>query len=261
MIWAFFLRDFRVNLTYKLGFFLETLGIFLFSFMWFYVAKIVNPAVFMEMYGVDYYSFVVFGFAFFELLQFLVQSMSSVLRDAQTTGVLESILVTPVSIGKFIAGSMLYPFVKALIKIIVYIIVAFFVFGVRLPYANWFSVVVIVLISLVSFAGLGALIAAITLVTKQDFSAWFMYVFRLVSNLLYPLAILPVFVQSIAKLLPVTPYLDGIRLALFQGFDIGNLSKHLLQLGIFGAILLPLGLLVFWIALRYVKRTGSLTEF
>lgn len=261
MIGAFFVKDFRMHITYKLSFILEVLGIFFFSFVWFYIAKIVNPEVFLDSYGVGYYSYVILGFAFFEFVQLMVNTLSNVIRDAQTTGVLESILVTPISITTFLGGSLIYPLFKTILKIVIYLLVAVLVFGVSLASANWLSLIIIVFVGLFSFIGLGALVASITIVTKQNFSSWFTYLLRLISNLFYPLAILPLFVQDIAKLLPVSVYLDAIRLSLFQGAGPAAISSQIISLGIFAVVLLPLGFGVFYLALKYVKKTGSLIEF
>lgn len=82
----------------------------------------------------------------------------------------------------------------------------------------------------------------------------------LVGGMMYPVAILPQPLQILARLIPVTYSLEGMRAALLSGAGWGELWHSLAALLIFAAILLPLSFTIFAWALRRTKITGTLTH-
>jgi ABC-2 type transport system permease protein len=78
--------------------------------------------------------------------------------------------------------------------------------------------------------------------------------------MLFPVTILPPWLQVVARLNPVTYAMDAMRSALLDGAGILALARPLLILLAFGAILLPSSVLIFSWALRRTKVTGTLTH-
>ncbi len=78
---------------------------------------------------------------------------------------------------------------------------------------------------------------------------------------MYPLAVLPRGLQLLARLLPVTYSLEGMRAALLGHASTAQLLPQLGALTVFAAVLLPLSFAVFAWALRRTKITGTLTHF
>jgi len=67
--------------------------------------------------------------------------------------------------------------------------------------------------------------------------------------------------RLLARLIPITYSLEGMRAALLGGVGIGRLWPQIAALGIFAVILLPLSFVVFAWALRRTKINGTLTHF
>jgi ABC-2 type transport system permease protein len=66
--------------------------------------------------------------------------------------------------------------------------------------------------------------------------------------------------QMLARLIPVTYSLEGMRAALLAGGGWAQLWPPFVALLIFAAILIPLSFAVFAWALRRTKITGTLTH-
>ena len=77
---------------------------------------------------------------------------------------------------------------------------------------------------------------------------------------MYPVSVLPVPLQWLARLLPVTYSLEGMRQALLAGATFAQLWPAVRALLIFAVVLLPLSSVVFAWALRRTKITGTLTH-
>jgi len=75
-----------------------------------------------------------------------------------------------------------------------------------------------------------------------------------------PVSVLPVPLQWVARLIPVTYSLDGMRQALLVGGGFVQLWPSVRALLIFSIVLLPLSIVIFARALRPTKITGTLTH-
>jgi len=77
---------------------------------------------------------------------------------------------------------------------------------------------------------------------------------------MYPVAVLPGPLQLLARFIPVTYSLEGMRAALLAGAGWSGLWRPLVALLIFAAVLIPISFVVFGWALRRTKVTGTLTH-
>jgi ABC-2 type transport system permease protein len=78
--------------------------------------------------------------------------------------------------------------------------------------------------------------------------------------MLFPVSILPPWLQMVAHLNPVTYAMDALRGALLNGQGILSLWRPLLLLLTFAAVILPSSVVIFSWALRRTKVTGTLTH-
>jgi ABC-2 type transport system permease protein len=79
--------------------------------------------------------------------------------------------------------------------------------------------------------------------------------------MMYPISVLPTWLQYLARLVPVTYSLEGMRAAILGHASMRELWPPLAALLIFAAILLPVSFAAFSWALRRTKITGTLTHF
>jgi ABC-2 type transport system permease protein len=85
--------------------------------------------------------------------------------------------------------------------------------------------------------------------------------FALLGGVLYPISVLPRPLRVLAQLLPMVHGLDGVRLALVEHLNVGAIGRDALILIAFAAVLVPLSLQTFRLALRRARRIGSLSHY
>jgi ABC-2 type transport system permease protein len=78
--------------------------------------------------------------------------------------------------------------------------------------------------------------------------------------MLFPVSILPDWLQLIAHLNPITYALDAMRAALLNDAAVPSIARPILILLFFAVILLPVSLATFNWALLRTKVTGTLTH-
>ena len=89
----------------------------------------------------------------------------------------------------------------------------------------------------------------------------FMSTSELFGGVLFPIAVLPAWLQKISYILPITYSLNGMRHALLQGYSLHALAPDITALIVFSVVLVPLGLLAFKYAVKKAKRDGTLVQY
>src|SRR5271167_3353977 len=245
----FFERDLRIASTYRSPFILEAIEALFAAAMFYYVARYVDSPGLRESLpqGNTYFAYSLVGFVFFDYLNAALDIFDRSLQEARDAGTLEAMLVTQVSLPVVLTGSALYPFAATTLRIAVYIGWGAMLFGFPLRSANWISVCAVLIASLFAFSGLGIFSASYLLVFKRGNPAkWLVLgVSTIVGGMLFPVSILPSWLQFVARLNPVTYALDAMRAALLDGANLFAIAKPLLLLLFFAAILLPVSAATF----------------
>lgn len=262
---AFFLRDFRQNLSYKFSFFLDIASVFFNAATFYYVAKLFDTSTNnnLQTYGGAYFPFVLIGIAFSTYQTTGLTSFSQSLRQEQYLGTLESILVAPINIGTFLAGSALWDFFYATFEVAFYFLVGFLAFGLTLPNANLLPAFVAMVLTLTTFMGLGVLAAAFILKFKRGNPiTWAIATSsELMGGVYFPTTILPNWLKSISDWIPMTHALGALRKTLLSNAGFNDIKDHLIYLGVFTIIIWGLGLVAFQLSLSRSQQDGSLGHY
>jgi len=262
--WAFMVRDFRETVSYRLAFLMQVWGIFFSVTLFFFIARIFDGAVApsLDRYGSRYFPFVIVGLAFMGFMTTGMNVFAGSIRQGQVTGTLEAMLVTPTSLTTIITASALWSFARSAINVVVYLAVATF-FGFGLADADWLAAMLVLALSVTAFSGLGILSAAFVLAFKKGNPAGAVLgaMSALFAGVFFPVDLLPPWLQSVSKLLPLTYALEGMRQAVINGRGVVAVGVNLLALAGFSAVILPLAVLAFRLAVRYAKREGSLAHY
>jgi ABC-2 type transport system permease protein len=260
----FFQRDVRVASSYRSPFILELAEALFGAATFYYVARFVDSPQLRESLpqGISYFAYSLVGFAFFDYLHAAVDSFDRSLEEARDSGTLEPLLVTQVSLPVVLIGSALYPFALTTLRVAVYLGWGSVLFGFPLREANWISVFVVLVATMLSFSGLGIFSSAYLLLFKRgNPSKWFFLgISSIVGGMLFPISVLPRWLQILAHLNPVTYALDAMRAALLEGAGLASIGKPLLILLLFAVLLLPTSMLTFTWALKRTKITGTLSH-
>ncbi|PYT11178.1 MAG: ABC transporter permease [Acidobacteria bacterium] len=212
---------------------MQAFGIFFSVLIWYFVSRVVNaPPTTPGLEGVDYFAYVLLGLALLHYLSSAMMSFGGKVRSEQMTGTLEAMLVTPTPIGTIVLGSSLWDFL-------------------------------IITLTVLAFSGIGILSAAFVLYLKRGDPITFLVASgsALVGGVFYPPEDMPVWLGGWSRLLPITYALHALRRALLRGSRFADLLPDIRALVVFAAVLLPLGILAFRVAVRKARQEGSLVQY
>jgi ABC-2 type transport system permease protein len=261
---AFIRRDFRIHISYRLTFVVQLSSIFFFLALYYFLSRIVDQEEFAarEHLSGSYFGYAAVGLALLSILQVALSTFSQKMREEQTTGTFEALMATPTSPSLVVLASSLYDLLRATGVAFVLIGTGVVLFGLELDTnLGSLGVAAVALVGCLGlFASLGVAVAACTVIFKQTaaLSGMVVSVLALLGGVYFPIDVLPGALQAVAKLLPFTWGLDVVRDALLGGdVDPAQLA------GLFGsaAVLLPLAVFGFTLAVRRARRTGSLAYY
>jgi len=264
-LWAFLVRDFYNETSYRFAFLISIGGVFLRALTFFFLSGFIESATtpIADSYNGDYFSFVIIGIALGGYFGTGLTSFANGLRQAQVTGTLEALMMTPTAVSLIIIGSSAWSYVYTTFRVLLYLLIGALFLGLDLSNANVAAAMVILLLSIVSFASIGIITASVIMVVKRGdpITAVFGSVANLVGGVFFPIAVLPGWLQAVASLLPLTYALRAMRAALLDGASWQTIAPDALALLVFCVVLLPLSLFIFRYAVERARQDGSLAQY
>jgi ABC-2 type transport system permease protein len=262
---AFIRRDFQIESSYKMNFLLNCVdSIVILIFFYFLNALMAaGGSHYAGRYGADYFSFVVIGVAFARYFQLTLRMFSESIRAAQLSGCLEAMLSSQTDSLTIVLLSSLYGLISGAVQPIVILTAAAVFMGVDFSHANVAATMLVLGLSILTFVAFGVLSAATILwLKKGDPLAWILGgMGTLIGGAYFPVEVLPVWLQKISFLIPITYSLDALRLTILKGYSLEMIAGQTLTLGLIAAILLPVSLYVFAAMVRKGRIEGTLTEY
>ena len=266
-VWAFIARDWQLELSYRMQFFLRILSILIVVTTLFFISKIFTgftdprfaqwrDPLAAWLTGLAVLNYFMTGFS----------SLANAIRQEQVQGTLESVLMTPISVPTVIVASSAWDFVQATFFSFMYLFFGWLFFGVHYR-GSFLLALVFLLLTTTVLACLGILSASFAMVFKRGdpFGVFLGTGSALFSGVFFPTQLIRDYagqgVAGISRVLPPTYGLDGIRRVLIDGAGLSEVDDPLLTLLVFLAVLLPLSLWVFNRAVRRAKREGSLIQY
>lgn len=265
-IWAFIVRDWRLELSYRMQFFIRVLSILIVVTTLFFISKIFTgftdprfaqwrDPLAAWLTGLAVLNYFMTGFS----------SLANAIRQEQVQGTLESVLMTPISVPTVIVASSAWDFVQATFFSSLYLLFGWLFFDVHYR-GNFLLALAFLLLTTVVLSCLGILSASFAMVFKRGdpFGIFLGAGSALFSGVFFPTQLISESaggLKYISWILPATHGLDGIRRVLIEGQGFAQVRQPLITLVAFLAVLLPLSLWVFGRAVRRAKREGSLIQY
>ena len=264
-LYAFLKRDFLIAVSYKFPFFIQFIGIFFSMFIFFFVSKLVGAGQnnLLDKYSTSYFSFLLIGIAFSDFFLNSINAFSEEIRRGQLFGTLETILTTPLSITKIVIYSSIFNYIFSGIRFFVYFLFGKLFFDLSFGTINVFCLIVVLILSLLSFWGIGMISATFVIIFKQGSPIkWLLGpATGLLGGIFYPLDVLPNSLKELAYLLPITHSVEAIRLILFKSANFYDISFNIISLILLSILFFPLGIYLFKLGLNVAKRQGSLLHY
>jgi ABC-2 type transport system permease protein len=254
-------RDFLTTRSYKLSFVLEVVFGVVELAVYFFISQVLGEVNPESLQGApSYFAFASVGVIMAALLAAATTSIAARLREEQLAGTMEVLAAQPVTSPELCVGIVSFPFAYAAVRAALYLLVAAFWMNLDVSQTSWPGVATMLVATALALSPLGILSGALVVLYKRGslLGGTLVYAMTIIGGAVFPISVLPDWLEWIGRLMPVRFAFDGVRAALFSGAGWGD---DALALAAFGVVLAPLSLLAFAFALDRAKKTGSLSEY
>ena len=220
-------------------------------------------AVFMKTTGAsDFIGYIVVGSTVWMWQNVVLWDVGFALRNEQMRGTLESNWLSPTWRFSYLLGHTGPQLVSMLMFFTITALEFGLMFNVRIHGSVW-MILLMVLAAIPSIYGLGFAFASLVITVKEANA--FVFLIRglvmIFCGITFPISLLPGWMQSIAKWLPQTYLIHGMRAAAFSNAGIRELAPDLIPLLLFGTFWLVVGYFTFLWMERRARRTGAIGQY
>jgi ABC-2 type transport system permease protein len=270
-VWAVFWANFKIFLSYKTWVITETIStvasIAMYSFMGLQVDA---RRIILAGYGeVSWLSFALIGVATANYLWMCISRLSHSLQHEIREGTLEQIIASLIDMKSYIIGQSLRGFIVSGYFMLGVMIIGVAVLNVPLVInlSTVFSFIIIILLMVLSYAGISMMASGLVLVYKKGDPLTFLFasVTEFLGGVLFPLKYLESYpaLWTMAWLMPYTYALDASRRILLNGATLfsSEILKNVAILIIYAIVFIPIGLKVFRWGINRIRYEGTVATY
>tara|TARA_A100000164_G_scaffold280542_1_gene252859 strand:+ start:2562 stop:3359 length:798 start_codon:yes stop_codon:yes gene_type:complete len=256
---AFLRKDIKIALSYKFNIILQIiLIVFIISLIFFSAissddAGLKDSEFFKILVGIT-------------LIDFMFSSMSVFSREvrlAQTYGTFEALILTKTSILTILLSSYALTFSRSILRILIYILISKFIFGVDIALSNIPIFLALVTYNCIPFVGIGLFAAAFIILFKVgNVISFFVAISSIFfSGIFFSLDAMPENFVNISNNLPLSIGLEIAEQALLNNFDFNEAFPDLLKVLYMSLFFISTGILLVYYSLKEAKKNGNLNYY
>jgi ABC-2 type transport system permease protein len=161
--------------------------------------------------------------------------------ELRQKGVIRKLSTTPITRTDWILSNILYQFLLAVISTVAILVVSYAVFSVRLQMNAW--VFVLIVLEVFAFGGIGMILARVAKEAESATAAanFIMFPMMFLSGSFFPLELMPGFLQTIARILPLYYVNEGLRASMVSVDNMAAL-RYAAMIGVFATVVFVLGI-------------------
>jgi len=183
--------------------------------------KLVAQSILSERYR--FIEFFVPGIIAMAIMTSCLSNALNMNAELRQKGILRKLATTPITRADWLASSIVYQLILSVISTAAILLVSFIVFDVRLHIGIWLPLILVV--EVIAFVGIGMLL---TPFAKEAESASavanaFLFPMMFLSGTFFPVEMMPAFLQTFAKLLPLYYVNEALRAAMIFVDDAATL--------------------------------------
>lgn len=260
---AVFRKEMTTLTSYRVAMILRLVNIGYFAVSFYFIAELVGDAESLQGFRGGYFEFALVGSIVASWADVGISSFAAQISEEQNEGTLEAVLVTPTPIWTVMAASHFVAVIFVVVETVLLVAVGLSLFGAGIPVLAMLTAVPVLLLTTASFVPFGILAAAfIVLVKRGDpITGPGQQLTLLLSGALYPLSILPGWLEAVTKIVPATYGVRATRSLVQTDAGFAETFDEMAVLIGFVVIALPLSLMAFRRAVTVARRAGTLGTY
>jgi ABC-2 type transport system permease protein len=262
---AFIKRDFCIESGYQAAFIMGLVESLMLLVILHFVGRLIpsTSSGSLSRSGLLYFPFALVGVAFARYFDLMLRMFSESIRTAQVTGCLEAMLCSQTGCIPIVLFSSLYSLLSGAVQLLLILSGGVFLFGVDFSRMNLPATLLVLVLSISIFVAFGVLSAsAIVWLKKGDPITWILGgLGSILGGAYFPIDVMPVWMQRVSSLIPITYSLNALRLTMLKGASLGAVAQPVITLAIVAVVILPVSAAIFSATVRRGRREGTLAQY
>jgi ABC-2 type transport system permease protein len=250
--------------SYRMGMVFSVLALVVTVIPVYFVSQALQPVVAesIQNEGGNYFAFLVLGLASMTFVLAAVGAFPARLSSAISSGTLEAVLATPTRIPEFVVGLIGYDLLWAGVKAGL-VVLAGVILGVGFVWQALPIVVLVAGLAIVGYIAIGVIAGGLVLLfrTSGPIVPGVVAATSLLGGVYYSTSVIPSWIHRLSDFIPLTYALRSVRRLFLDGVPMGEVRDDVALLAAITGVLVVLGWVSFGLALRYAKRTGTLSHY
>lgn len=253
-------RDLRVQLSYQFQLFTTATSLIFSILTFFFIGKLVGNSPALAGYSGGYFEFALVGLVVMTMALTALTGFNASISREQSTGTFEILLAGATPLGTLLGGSLIVPLGLAAIEAAFFLGVGWLISAGGLNAIGMLLAIPPLILTVGSFSAFGILSASFIVLTKRGdpFTGLLLQTTNLLAGAVFPVALLPNWLQATAHLFPAFYGFNAMRAVLLGGANFTDILDEIGILIAFNIVLFPLAMWVFRRALRMARVTGTL---
>ncbi len=192
------------------------------------------------------FQFLAPGFMALTVVMGTLSGLGSAIAREKEQGTMDGIMAAPISRNTIVGGKMLSQTVRGMIQGFLILGLSMLLFGVKV-YGSPFLIVVVMLLGVASFAGIG--IIATSIAPEQETAMMMMMLLQFpmmfLSGILFPMDQLPNWLQLVGKMLPLYYATDALRKVMILSASFNQILMDVVVLVLYSVTTLGIAIPIF----------------
>lgn len=257
---AVFLRDLRIQMSYPFAFIFQFTGIAFSLFSLFFLGELIGSSPFLAQYEGGYFEFALIGAVVLVLAGAAIRSFNMGLIQESNRGTLEILLASSTPLYALVLGWMIWPLALAALQGGLTFGIGWVLAGDSFQLSGVLVSLVPLVLTIATFLEIGLVAGAFNVVTKRGdpLTPLVLSASALVAGAVFPVAVLPHWLQVLARLFPAFYGFNAMRGVLIGNESLAQIAPEIAVLLAFNAVMLPLGMWLLKRSLRFARVMGTL---
>ncbi len=185
--------------------------------------KLVATSILPERYR--FIDFFVPGIIAMAIMTSCLSNALNMNAELRQKGILRKLATTPITRADWLASSIVFQLILSVISTIAILLVSYFAFDVQLHLGIWLPLIVVV--EVIAFVGIGMLLTPFAREAESASAVAnaFLFPMMFLSGTFFPVEMMPSYLQSFAKLLPLYYVNEALRSAMIFVDDAATLRS------------------------------------
>lgn len=211
----------------------------------------------------DYIAYIVIGLTMYMWINITLWDVGFQLRNEQMRGTLESNWLCPIWRFSILLGPSLTKLLTSLVFMAMAVLEYGLIFGTWVVGSNIGLLLLIMLLVIPSIYGIGVAFGSLVMRVQEASTMVFLVrgIFMIFTGVSYPLAVMPEWMQTVARWLPLTYAVHALRAVTLGSATWRDLQSDLIILALFALGLSVVGYSIFTFTEKRARRSGSLGRY